>query len=169
MVINYLNLTNGLMAVEEYELKNYRVMRLCSSYCEQKLWQDILWAVPDDFYFNIVLDNTVVIYDYGANKPVSRALWQGLEWVKYAMTMLLMEEEYQPIGRASQMKEYFAEALANLDRKTKKRIRYYQPLLIGHRPICDRIGYVSSSIKELPRKEFLYEFISNLSNDTLMP
>ena len=42
--ISYINLTNGIEAIRKYNLSEYRFIRIPSTYCEQKLWNDILYC-----------------------------------------------------------------------------------------------------------------------------
>jgi hypothetical protein len=62
------------------------------------------------------------IYDYGANKPISRACWQGLEWVRYVLCRRWLGKRIQPRGRSSLMSGYFEEQykLALSDRALRR-------------------------------------------------
>lgn len=130
--IYYLNLTNGLQAIEDYQLNDYRVIRIPSTWCEQKLWNDILMTVSDDFLYNVARGHSCVVFDYGANKEVPRAIWQGLEWIKYVLFRRWYPSmTYFPEGRASQGLKYFQEQYRLLDTRVKQRLNYFKRYVNG--------------------------------------
>ena len=129
MKIHYINLTNGIEAIKEHNLINYRFIRIQSTHCEQKRWDDILNNISDDFLMNVALGNECIVYDYGANKKISRAVWQGLEWIKFCLYKIWYDSNYKLEGRSNKSDNYFHEQFINLDKKTLKRIKYYRKFL----------------------------------------
>lgn len=121
----FINLTNGVQAIEDYELENYSFIRIQSTACEQKLWEDIIMFLSDDFMVCAALGMRCVVFDYGANKDIPRPIWQGLEWVKYVLSKRWYGIDYQPKGRAKTMGGYFAEQYCKLGKRTKVRIDYF--------------------------------------------
>ena len=71
-ITNYLNLTNGLEYINE--IPNYKLVRIQSTYCEQKLFDRMIQDLDYNFLFDIAQGNTVRIYDTSSNKKQSRAL-----------------------------------------------------------------------------------------------
>jgi len=136
---HFINLTNGIQAIEDYELTDVRFIRIQSTACEQKRWEDILMHLSDDFMISAALGHRCVVYDYGANKSVPRAIWQGLEWVKFGLWRAWWGRPYRPIGRAITMEPYFAEQYRKLSPRARARLAYFarycrpeeQPLLIS--------------------------------------
>lgn len=140
-VIHFINLTNGIQAIEDYELSDYRFLRLQSTACEQKRWEDIIMTITDDFMVATALGHNCIVYDYGANKEVPRAIWQGLEWVKYCLLKRWHNTEYQPQGRMKTGAEYFSSQYKSLSKKVKNRLDYYGRYVNG--PLC--INAISSA------------------------
>ena len=119
-------------------------MRLQSTWCEQKRWADILAALPDDFLARAALGEEIVVLDYGARADVPRAIWQGLEWVKYALHRSWFEEVYTPSGRAGPMKFYFGAQYQELNERVLTRLRYFRRFATGQLDIgaqCGRSRY----------------------------
>lgn len=143
--VNFINLTNGIEAIQEYNLKNWRAIRIQSCACEQKLWEDILNSLSDDFLLNVALGNKVIVYDYGANKEISRAVWQGLEWIKFVLYQGWIGEVYYPQGRAEPMKDYFQQVYYGLGKRVRKRLGYFKKFFNGK---IDIQSVTSSTIKD---------------------
>ena len=85
MIKNYINLTNGVEAIQEYSLQDYAFIRIQSTICEQHLWDRLFLDLDYDFLMNVALGNECRIYDYGTNKPIPRALYQGVALIKYVL------------------------------------------------------------------------------------
>lgn len=130
---HYINLTQGLRAITEYNLTDYRYIRIQSTWAEQKRWDDILMTLSDDFLMNVALGHECIVYDYGAHKKIPRAIWQGLEWIKFVLYKVWYNVDYQVQGRLDKSaQQYFEEQfrLSYLDR-AKSRIRYYKKYAQG--------------------------------------
>lgn len=133
--MNFINLTNGIQAIADFGLQDYRFIRIQSTACEQKRWDDILMSLSDDFMMHAALGHDCVVYDYGARKNIPRAVWQGLEWIKFVLSARWHNKEYAPWGRASSCRGYFDSQYCGLNRRTKARLDYFRrfvcaPLLI---------------------------------------
>lgn len=129
-IIHYINLTNGLLALADQHLagKDYRFIRIQSTWFEQHRWDDIIMTLSDDFLMNAALGNTCLVYDYGARKPIPRAVWQGLEWIKYALHACWIQSSvaYKPEGRAYQQRAYFEYVYYKLSAQACAKLRYYR-------------------------------------------
>lgn len=157
LVRNWINLTNGLQAIRDYRLTEYSVMRLQSTHCEQKRWDYVLASVPDEFLFRLALGDECRVYDYGARKAVPRAVWQGLEWVRYAVTRRWTGEEVAPQGRAKTMGPYFSEQYARLTDREKARLDYFGGMAIG----APRISSVTAPTTHDGDKAWMIGCIAN--------
>jgi len=157
MIRNWINLTNGLQAISEYGLTEYSVMRLQSTHCEQKRWEDVLASVPDEFLFRVALGDECVVFDYGARKAVPRAIWQGLEWVKYVLSRRWFDADYAPQGRARTAGMYFAEQFSAMGKRTKVRLDYFKPMVSG----TIRIRSVTGSTERDGNKQWMIGCIAN--------
>lgn len=130
--MNFVNLTNGLQAIEDYGLVDYRFLRIQSTACEQKRWNFILKSLSDDFMMNAALGNECIVYDYGARKEVPRSIWQGLEWIKFVLSDKWHHELYIPEGKKHRSGPgYFKSQILKLDSQSKSRIRYFRKYLNG--------------------------------------
>ena len=168
-IIHYINLTNGIQAISDYNLKDYRAIRIPSSWCERKKFNEILFSLSDDLLLNLALGNKCIIYDYGANKLCPRAIWQGVEWIKFVLYKRWYYVDYELQGRLTTSKAYFEELHADLHNSTKRKVDYYQKFCRG---IFD-LHTITSSIKEsdnlykqifeckLPRESLVYDFEAN--------
>lgn len=128
---HFINLTNGIQAIKDHNLTDFRFIRLQSTACEQKRWEEILLTISDDFLMAAALGRNCIVYDYGANKEIPRALWQGLEWVKYALSRRWHKIEYKPQGRAKSSGKYFAEQYAILSKRARARMDYFKKYVNG--------------------------------------
>jgi len=162
IVRNWVNLTNGLQAIRDYNLTEYSVMRLQSTHCEQKRWGDVLASVPDEFLFRLALGDECRVFDYGARKAVPRAVWQGLEWVRYAVTRRWTGKMLAPGGRAKMMGPYFAELYAKLTSKEKARLDYFGGMATG----APRISSVATVTTHDGDKSWLRGCIANAGAQT---
>jgi len=132
MTVHFINLTNGIQAIEDYGLVNYRFIRLQSTACEQKRWEDIILSISDDLLMHVALGHHCIVYDYGANKGVPRAVWQGLEWLKYVLARHWHHKTYTPQGRASTCGSYFMVCYKGLSNRARARLTYFGHY--GHGP-----------------------------------
>lgn len=128
---HWINLTNGLRALIDYGLTDWRALRLQSTHCEQKRWEDVLASVPDEMLLRLAVGEECRIYDYGANKPVSRACWQGIAWVRYALSVRWTEKAPDLAGRAATMGPYFDCQYREMSDRAKRRLDYFANLVQG--------------------------------------
>lgn len=143
----YVNLTNGIEAIPTIKY-NYSFIRIQSTICEQKNWDRLIQELDYDFLMNLALGNECDVYDYGANKPIPRAMYQGIEFVKYTLYRRWVNKEYQTNVNRSKNKDrinncndYFSKCYEKLDDRTKKKLDYFLPYIntdeIKLNYICD--------------------------------
>lgn len=126
---HYLNLTNGLLAIKDYGLTDYRFLRIQSTACEQKRWDFIIQDLDTSFLMDLAMGRVCYVYDYGAKKDVPRALWQGLEWVRYVLHRRWMNEKITPRCRGNDCSKYFDACYQTLESRTLKKLDYFQRYL----------------------------------------
>lgn len=127
----YINLTNGIEFIPELNQdSSLKVVRIQSTACEQKRWDFILQDLDYTFLLDLALGNTVTVVDYGANKPVPRACYQGLEWVRYALNKCWFGKEEKAVVRGCDSTNYFRECYAKLDKRTLKKLEYFKKFLM---------------------------------------
>lgn len=78
--IHYANLSRGVLCPVEAD----RVIRLQSTWCEQKRWADVLWTTSPDLLYHLAIGDACVIHDQSEKPRQTRACWQGLSWIRYA-------------------------------------------------------------------------------------
>lgn len=117
----YLNLTNGL-AGQAYLYDGY--VRIQSTACEQKRWDFILQDLDNSVLMYLALGEEVVIVDGGRKPP--RAIWQGLEWIRYVLERWWYGRVPKLTGRLESADGYFDDCYLNLDVRTAARLDYFK-------------------------------------------
>lgn len=130
MIKYFLNLTNGLEFLPDLEGEEIHFIRLQSTACEQGRWNYILNTIDADFLMYLALGAHCFVYDmtsrYGGRRP-SRAIWQGLEWIKYALNRCWFGVEIKcPYGQETHFKKLYDHKLT---KPTKRRLRYFKNFL----------------------------------------
>lgn len=126
----YLNLTNGIEFIPKLsEHSNLKFIRIQSTACEQKRWDFILQELDYSFLLDLALGNNVTVVDYGANKEVSRACYQGVEWIKYALNNCWFGKDEKAFVRGTDATNYFGECYAKLEKRTLKKLNYFKKFL----------------------------------------
>jgi len=130
---NFINLTNGIEAITKYNLNlpDVRFLRIQSTACEQKHWEQIIRGLSPDFLLLAALGKQIVIYDFSNKRKIPRSLWQGLEWIKFVLYRKWFNKVYSPSGRAQGMKNYFNDQYSQLSQSTKAMLSYYKKFLVG--------------------------------------
>lgn len=136
MTKNYINLTNGIEAIPLLK-GDYSFIRIQSTACEQHLWDKILQELDYDFLMNVALGNECIIYDYGTRKPKPRAIYQGVEFIKFVLYKFWYGETIQCFiargnkGYKHNSTDYFLEVYNDLSEQTFNKLRYFTPFLGG--------------------------------------
>lgn len=124
----YLNLTNGIEYLKYFK-GSFHVIRIQSTACEQKRWDFILQELDYNFLLDLALGKEVVVVDFSAKKQTPRAIYQGLEFVKYVLNRYWLGKEYSPNVRGFNCTDYFNEVYNNLDKRTFKKLGYFKKFL----------------------------------------
>lgn len=163
--VNYINLTNGIEAIPNIS-NGYRFIRIQSTICEQKNWDRLIQELDYDFLMNVARGNECVVYDYGARKPIARAVYQGMEFVKYVLYKRWLNREYlTDVNRNNNYhirkdcNSYFESCYKNLEDRTKKKLDYFLPYVAGE----ITIRTVSDSTEHDGDKEFYRNVLKNAS------
>ena len=137
MIKHYLNLSNGIEWVEEMEAmkESYSFIRIQSSQCEQGVWNKIIQGVSDDFLLNLALGNWCHVYDTSSQKEKSRALFQGLEFLRYVLIRVWFKHKPQAAvsrytnGVGKDCTKYFNEEFLKLNDDTIRKVKYFRKFL----------------------------------------
>lgn len=120
------NLSNGLAWAEALERPDAFV-RIQSTWCEQKLWSDVLDTLDSTVLYWLARGERVVVHDatVRSGRP-SRAVWQGLAVVRAncrAAWELDPAQEFSYSG--CDMSGYMEEVWRELSPRTRRRLAYF--------------------------------------------
>lgn len=137
--VDFLNLSNGLACCRP---ENPHFLRIQSTWCEQKLWRDVLATVGPDFLYHLAASQTVRVHDVSEKPRTTRACWQGLPWVRYACERIWGLDAAPIIVRnGMDATRHFLEPFATLDARLVKQIAYFGKYVTGDRAadvlVCD--------------------------------
>ena len=155
-ITNYLNLTNGLEYINE--IPNYKLVRIQSTYCEQKLFGRMIQDLDYNFLFDIAQGNIVRIYDTSSNKKQSRALYQGIEFIKYTLNRRWLNKNVSAYVKGMNVTDYFNVKYNSLNTTAKKKLDYVKKFLN-----TDKINIEKYCKKSLHDGEWKY--FKNLLNE----
>jgi hypothetical protein len=128
-VVHYINLSNGIEAIEKFNLRDYRFIRIQSTACEQKRWDFVLQDLDYDFLMNLALGNVAIIYDFSAKKKESRAIYQGVPWIKFVLDKVWFKKDTEAFVKTNDVTAYFESEFRKLDKKTLGKIKYFRKFL----------------------------------------
>lgn len=136
MITTFLNLSNGLLAGDALA-KPFALVRIQSTACEQKRWGFILEDLDHTFLMPVALGLEVHVHDFGA-----RAVWQGLPWIRYALTRAWRLSGYMShaVVRGNDCAEYFDQCWWSEVRhaSAERKLEYYRRFaptavrIVGH-------------------------------------
>ena len=135
----YVNLTDGLEAVDDLvscgiDKNSLRFSMIQSTHFEQKNIDAAINRLGPDLLMNLALGKTCVVVDYGTDKELSRAVYQGIPFIKYALERCWFgrdPDEISIVSRESDAdprpaSDVFRRWYKNLDRRTKGFIRRFK-------------------------------------------
>ena len=134
----FLNLTDGLESIasfDELEIPEgrRRFLMIQSSHLEQKSIDAIMSRLGSDLLMELALNRTCVVVDYGTDKEISRAIYQGVPFIRYVLEAAWFDyvpEKTVIYPRRSDadprdVTELYAKWWKNLDRRIKSHIRKF--------------------------------------------
>ena len=132
MVKVYLNLTNGIEFLDNelMQARVYDFIRIQSTACEQKRWDFVIQDLDYGFLMDIALGYDVYVVDFGASKDTSRAVYQGVEFIKYVLNRRWLNTTIVSKVRGNDCSNYFDECYRNLDKRTLKKLDYFKKFLL---------------------------------------
>lgn len=115
----FLNLSNGLGWNGPY----HGLVRIQSTWCEQKRWEAIFNEVDYSLLIPAVAGRPVVVIDGSAHKLVPRALFQGLPWIRYVIDRGVLGVHHVPKVKGLPAL-YFVEAFDQLSGRAHARLKF---------------------------------------------
>ena len=127
----FINLTNGLEAFEHYSFRDPEFIRIQSTYLERGLLNLVLADLDYNFLMCLATGMRCIIYDYTSRygkERGSRAMWQGVEWIKYALNRCWFNKE---IECEKGMHNHFRKVYNNeVTKRTKNKLKYFRKFLM---------------------------------------
>ena len=129
----YLNLTNGLEYLKDFPSSSieWKFIRIQSTKCEQKDWNFIIEDLDYGFLFDVMSGEVVYVLDKSERKEMSRALYQGLEWIRYVLNRRWLGKVIVPTVREKDVSAYFDIQYSKLSRRAKKKLDYVKRFMIS--------------------------------------
>ncbi len=157
----FLNLTNGIEALEKYDINinDVNFIRLQSTHCEQFQFERILMEIDNNFLMWLALGYECEVYDFGAESETSKAVYHGLEWLRYVLNLRWFSTEITPIVRTKNVLASFRKYYANLDKKAKKRIDYFKKFL---QTDTIKLSAVTDETTNDGKPEYYVQIINNI-------
>ena len=137
----FLNMSDGLEAIDDLrsagvDTGHIRFSMIQSTHFEQKNLDPAINRLGADLLMNLALGRTCVIVDYGVGKTYSRAVYQGVPFIKYAVERAWFDKipetvtivPRSPKSQTQNVAELFSYWYHGLNRRTKsflKRFRIY--------------------------------------------
>jgi len=127
MIKHFINLTNGIEFLPKVSDPNF--IRIQSTWCEQKQWDRLL----QDLDYNLLLwlsqGYPCVIWDTSSTKEVPRAIYQGVELIRYVLNRRWFDRITIPWVKTYNCSDYFDKVYDRLEDKTKKKLDYFKKFL----------------------------------------
>lgn len=127
----FINLTNGIEAIDKYNLniEDVSYIRLLSCHCERSNFIDILDDLDNNFYMYLALGYNCIVYDFSANSENSKAMYIGLYWVEYVLRRRWFGETVSPQIKGWDVSERFDMFYKKIDRKLRRKLDYFKKYL----------------------------------------
>ena len=133
---HFVNLKNGIEAVpalRDHLGLEFEFVRIQSTMCEAGDMEKVVGELDANFLIAAALGYSCVVYDYGSRdkkRGAPRALWYGLEFVRYALNVEWFgEADRVPVLARENVGHDFSRKLAGFRRSAKKKLRYYRKFL----------------------------------------
>ncbi len=129
----FINIANGIEWLKDFPLQDVSFVRIQSTACEQKRWDFVLQDLDHNLLIHLALGYRCIILD-ASKKGISRAVWQGIEWVRYALNRAWFGREINAWVKSNNVTEYFRNEYNKLDKKVKAKLKYYKKFLLADYP-----------------------------------
>lgn len=100
MIKNFVNLTNGIEAIND--LEDFSFIRIQSTTLERNNWYKLFAELDHNLLMWLALGCECRIYDFGANRPISKTIYLGLPIIEYCLNKYWLQYEQDKVwaGRA---------------------------------------------------------------------
>jgi hypothetical protein len=134
LIRHFLNLTNGIEAIERFDLKGEQIefVRIASTDCEHKLgapqWDAILRELDSSLAMALARGDLCLIYDYSRDRDLSHALTYGVAWIRFALTMAWFGTVLKPLEvDGEDLSAFFARQWSrHTSKRAKRKLLYFR-------------------------------------------
>ncbi len=155
----FINLTNGIEAIPDLNCEDVGFIRIQSSHCERQKYNQILENIDYNFLMYLAMGYECVVYDFAANSEVPKAIYTGLEWIKYVCNRRWFNKEYPVIVKEKNVTEFYKLHYAKIDYKIKRKIDYFKKFLLTEEL---RIISITTQTKNDNKIAFYQKIIQNI-------
>lgn len=122
----YYNLTNGIEFINSVPF----FIRLQSTLLEAKKFDKVIYELDYNFLLDLALGYNIILIDGSSKKLQSRAIYQGIPWIKYVLERYWLNIIPKIIYvRQSNVINYFNEQYNLLSKETKQKLNYISKFL----------------------------------------
>lgn len=157
MTCNFLNLTNGLEWMPDI-VPPHNFIRIQSTACEQKRWWFLIEDLDYHFLIRAAAGDHCVVFDCSQKKSESRAIYQGLEWIRYVLNRFWLGHIIRPSVRGNYCGDYFESMWTERTIRATKKLEYAKRFLCTDSIIIE--GRCRSTQND-GKDEFYREFIGD--------
>lgn len=123
--IDFINLSSGLAWLDLPQgPRDFRLVRIQSTACEQKRWSFIIEDLSYEFLIRAARGDTCRVWDTSARKEVSRAIYQGLPWIRYASERRWLGISRPAFVKGCNAEGYFDQCFRHLSDRAKGKLDY---------------------------------------------
>lgn len=142
---HFINLSRGVLCPHVVDLDTLRYIRIQSTWCEQKRWADVIMSVGADLLINAATGVTCIIHDVSERQREPRAIWQGVEFIRYCCEKSWNGTTIDIRSRGGNpMRDYFGKVWTSLPTTATKMIHYYRQYHVPGAPVNIRgCGFIT--------------------------
>ncbi|GIL68502.1 hypothetical protein Vafri_21771 [Volvox africanus] len=126
---HFVNLTNGIEALPMLHELNlpYSFVRIQSTACEQQNLEALVAELDANLLLSLALGHCCLVYDCGSRgrDGTPRALWYGLEFVRYTLSKLWLRRPCPALLRGKNVSRHFDAQIRTFRQSTIRRLKYY--------------------------------------------
>lgn len=137
----FFNISAGILALDKNRDLNPQFVRIQSTVCEQKEWSRLIMDLDNNFLIKLASGDPCFIVDcksIGKMRKDTRAIWQGLEFIKYCAMRSWDKAVISPPG--PNFCNYFEDSYNKLSRVAKSKLRFYKRFAQYHDRAASLIG-----------------------------
>lgn len=127
MSLHAANLSRGLLCPHLGIRKPDLYVRIQSTACEQKRWAQVALSLGPHVLTLLATGSIVIVHDFSEKPRTTRALWQGLPWLRFALARAWSLEPESVISRSGlDVTDYAERCWRALPRTTRKELSYFK-------------------------------------------